>query len=160
MVPLLSSAARMPLPGATSALAVAANSSVVIAGTSSHVMGGISMMEGMVSPFSEQEPVDVAPLGLLDQPVAGSPGPDREVPDRVTVGGQHLDQLTGSKPGHGHARSGYRQGIVQPSQVRGHAQGRTHRLLLHWSSGSSVAAGPAAAQGPIDPRPRDLRPCP
>ena len=51
MVPLLSSAARMPLPGATSALAVAANSSVVIAGTSSHVMGGISMMEGMVYRF-------------------------------------------------------------------------------------------------------------
>src|SRR5512132_1319100 len=81
MVPLLSSAARMPLPGATNAAAVTASSSTVIVGTSSQVMGGMSVLWGMASPFLQDEPVPAAALGLLDQPVAGRPRPDRQVPD-------------------------------------------------------------------------------
>ena len=77
IVPLLSSAARMPLPGATSAVAVAASSSVVMVGVSSHVMGGISVVQGMVSPLSENESIEVVALGLLDESVAGGSGPDR-----------------------------------------------------------------------------------
>jgi hypothetical protein len=41
IVPLLSSAARIPLPGATSAFAVTASSSAVMAGTSLQMMGGM-----------------------------------------------------------------------------------------------------------------------
>ena len=77
MVPVLSSAARMPLPGATSAAAVAASSSLVMVGVSSHVMGGISVVQGMVLPLSEQESIEVVALGLLDESVAGGSGPDR-----------------------------------------------------------------------------------
>src|SRR4029450_13218756 len=94
MVPLLSSAARMPLPEATNAAAVTASSSVVMVGTSLGVMGGRWGVGGMASPFLKDEPVPAGALGLFDQPVARRSGPDRQVPDRGGGGGQDPGRLT------------------------------------------------------------------
>ena len=49
--------------------------------------------------FPQDEPVDAVVLGLLDEPVSGGPGPNRQVLGLLRVAGRHFDELTGPQPG-------------------------------------------------------------
>jgi hypothetical protein len=106
---LLSSAARMPLAEATSAVVrrpTQQRSNAFLARSHQHLRDGRRSR----SPLLQDEPVDAVVFGLLDEPISGGPGPDRQVLRLVRVAGEHLDQLTGSQPGHGHGGPGHRQG--------------------------------------------------